>query len=154
MLTRALLLYRYRRLEAARRAAHEAGYRGAMYPWQSGSDGREETPAAYLNPLSGRWIPDHSFRQRHIDSAIAYNIWQYHQATDDHEFLYSYGAEMILEIARFWASAATYNATIGRYEIKGVMGPDEYHTGYPGADLEKHGGLDNSSYTNVMRHGY
>jgi alpha,alpha-trehalase len=100
-LTRALLLYRYRRLEAARRIARKAGYRGALYPWQSGSDGREETPATYMNPLSGRWIPDHSFRQRHINSAIAYNIWQYHQATDDNEFLYSYGAEMMLEIARF-----------------------------------------------------
>jgi alpha,alpha-trehalase len=149
VLTRALLLYRYRRLEAARRAARELGYRGALYPWQSGSDGREETPAAYLNPLSDRWIPDHSFRQRHINSAIVYNIWQYHQATDDHEFLYNYGAEMILEIARFWASAATYNAAIDRYEIKGVMGPDEYHTGYPGVDLEQHGGLSNSAYTNV-----
>lgn len=148
-LTRALLLYRYRRLGAARRAAREVGYRGALYPWQSGSDGREETPAAYMNPLSGRWISDQSFRQRHINSAIVYNIWQYHQATDDYEFLYFYGAEMIFEIARFWASAATYNATIDRYEIRGVMGPDEYHTGYPGADLEKYGGLNNSAYTNV-----
>ena len=150
VLTRALLLYRYRRLDAARRAAREAGYSGALYPWQSGSDGREETPAAYLNPLSGRWIPDYSYRQRHINSAIAYNIWQYHQATDDNEFLYSYGAEMMLEIARFWASAARYNAALDRYEINGVMGPDEYHTGYPGADPEKHGGLNNSAYTNVM----
>jgi alpha,alpha-trehalase len=148
-LTRALLLYRYRRLDAARRIAREAGYRGALYPWQSGSEGREETPATYINPLSGRWIPDHSFRQRHINSAIAYNIWQYHQATDDNEFLYFYGAEMMLEIARFWASAATYNAEIDRYEINGVMGPDEYHTGYPGADLDQHGGLNNSAYTNV-----
>ena len=143
VLTRALLLYRYRRLDAARRAAREAGYSGALYPWQSDSDGREETPAAYLNPLSGRWIPDYSYRQRHINSAIAYNIWQYHQATDDNEFLYSYGAEMMLEIARFWASAARYNAALDRYEINGVMGPDEYHTGYPGADPEKHSGLNN-----------
>jgi alpha,alpha-trehalase len=150
VLTRALLLYRYRRLPEARRAAREAGYQGAMYPWQSGSDGREETPAAYLNPLSGRWIPDYTFRQRHVGSAIAYNIWQYYQATDDHEFLYFYGAEMMFEIARFWASLATYNAAIDRYEIDSVMGPDEYHSAYPGADPEQHGGLKNSAYTNVM----
>ncbi len=150
VLTRALLLYRYRRLPEARRAARDAGYQGAMYPWQSGSDGREETPTAYLNPLSGRWIPDRSFRQRHIGSAIAYNVWQYYQATDDHEFLYSYGAEMMLEIARFWASVATYNAAIDRYEISGVMGPDEYHTGYLSADLDKHAGIKNSAYTNAM----
>lgn len=150
VLTRALLLYRYRRLPEARRAARHAGHNGAMYPWQSGSDGREETPAAYFNPLSGRWIRDFTFRQRHISTAIAYNIWQYYQATDDREFLYAYGAEMMLEIARFWASMATFNAAIDRYEIRGVMGPDEYHTGYPGADLATNGGVNDNAYTNVM----
>ncbi len=150
MLTRALLLYRYRRLSEARRAAKEVGYNGAMFPWQSGSNGREETQRLHLNPKSGRWIPDNSHRQRHINAAIAYNIWEYHQATDDHEFLNFYGAEMMLEIARFWSSIATYNAAIDRFEIKNVMGPDEYHTAYPGADPETEGGLDNNAYTNVM----
>ncbi len=149
-LTRALLRYRYRRLPEARRAAREAGYEGAMYPWQSGSNGREESQRLHLNPHSGRWIPDNTYRQRHINAAIAYNIWQYHQATDDQEFLYFYGAEMMLEIARFWASIATYNAAIDRYEIKGVMGPDEYHTAYPGSDPDSEAGLNNNAYTNVM----
>src|SRR5690606_23518670 len=36
-ISRAHLLYRYRRLSQARRDARAAGYRGAMYPWQSGS---------------------------------------------------------------------------------------------------------------------
>jgi alpha,alpha-trehalase len=150
MLTRALLRYRYRRLTEARRAAKAAGYEGAMYPWQSGSNGREESQKLHLNPKSGRWIPDNSHRQRHINIAIAYNIWQYYEVTDDHEFLYNYGAEMLLEIARFWASIATYNNSIDRYEIKGVMGPDEYHTAYPGTDPKAEGGLDNNAYTNVM----
>ncbi len=150
MLTRALLRYRHRRLGEARRAAAESGFRGAMYPWQSGSDGREETQRVHLNPESGRWLPDNSQRQRHINSAIAYNIWQYHQATNDQEFLHFYGAEMLLEIARFWASAASYDAEIDRYEIKGVMGPDEYHTAYPDTDPEEEGGVDNNAYTNVM----
>ncbi|MFZ1179263.1 MAG: trehalose-phosphatase, partial [Mycobacterium sp.] len=56
--TRSLLRYRHRRLLEARRAAKLAGYRGAMYPWQSGSDGREESPQQHLNPRSGRWRPD------------------------------------------------------------------------------------------------
>lgn len=150
ILTRALLRYRYRRLSEARKAAREAGHEGALFPWQSGSNGREESQKVHLNPESGRWIPDTSHRQRHINSAIAYNVWHYYQVTDDHEFLYSYGAEMLIEIARFWASIATYNEAIDRYEIKGVMGPDEYHTGYPGADPEEEGGLDNNAYTNVM----
>lgn len=149
-LTRASLRYRYRRLPEARRAAQDAGYRGAIFPWQSGSNGREESQRVHLNPRSGRWIPDNTFRQRHINAAIAYNIWQYQQATDDHEFLHFYGAEMLLEIARFWTSIATYNATIDRFEIKGVMGPDEYHTAYPDADPETEGGIDNNAYTNVI----
>jgi hypothetical protein len=45
--------HRYRRLGEARAAARAAGYRGAMYPWQSGSDGKEETQVVHLNPLSG-----------------------------------------------------------------------------------------------------
>ncbi|MBS0002602.1 MAG: trehalose-phosphatase [Thioalkalivibrio sp.] len=150
MLTRALLRYRHRRLGEARRAALEAGFRGAMYPWQSGSDGREETQKMHLNPASGRWVPDTSHRQRHINSAIAYNIWKYFQTSDDAEFMNFYGAEMLLEIARFWASASVYNAALDRYEIKGVMGPDEYHTAYPGVDPEDEGGVNNNAYTNVM----
>jgi trehalose/maltose hydrolase-like predicted phosphorylase len=146
-LTRSLLMYRFRRLPEARLAAKEAGYEGAMYPWQSGSNGREETQRLHLNPKSGRWIPDHSRLQRHISSAIAFNIWQYYQTTGDIEFLCFYGAEIMVEIARFWASVVSYNNNRDRYEIRGVMGPDEYHDAYPDAD---HPGLDNNAYTNVM----
>ncbi|MGD2076516.1 MAG: glycosyl hydrolase family 65 protein [Gammaproteobacteria bacterium] len=146
-ITRALLLYRYRRLGEARRAAREAGFRGAMYPWQSGSNGREESQRLHLNPRSGRWISDHSRLQRHINAAIAYNVWQYYEVTADTEFLSFYGAEMMLEIARFWASAASWSPSLERYEIRGVMGPDEYHDAYPGAGQP---GLDNNAYTNLM----
>jgi alpha,alpha-trehalase len=146
-ITRALLRYRFRRLDAARRTARAAGHSGAMYPWQSGSNGREESQRLHLNPKSGNWIPDNSRLQRHINAAVAYNVWQYYQVTRDLEFLSFYGAEMILEIARFWASVTTYNEELDRYEILGVMGPDEYHDAYPDAG---HPGLDNNAYTNVM----
>jgi alpha,alpha-trehalase len=146
-ISRGLMFYRHRRLPEARWAARQAGYRGAMYPWQSGSDGREESQVLHLNPLSGRWIPDNSHLQRHINAAIAYNICQYCQATQDTEFLHFYGAEMLLEIARFFASIATYNAELDRYEILGVMGPDEYHDSHPDADEP---GLNNNAYTNIM----
>ena len=36
-------MYRYRRIGEARAAAREAGLRGAMFPWQSGSEGVEES---------------------------------------------------------------------------------------------------------------
>jgi trehalose/maltose hydrolase-like predicted phosphorylase len=145
--TRGLLMYRYRRLGEARAAAHEAGFRGAMFPWQSGSEGKEETQRVHLNPLTGRWEPDLSRNQRHVNAAIFYNIWHFFQATQDVAFLRDYGAEMMLEIARFWASIAHLNPDRGRYEIHGVMGPDEFHEKYPGA---AEGGLRNNAYTNVM----
>jgi trehalose/maltose hydrolase-like predicted phosphorylase len=147
VLTRSLLNYRSRRLGEARWAAAQAGREGAMYPWQSGSDGREESPALHLNPRSGRWVPDNSRLQRHINIAIAYNVWQYFQVTEDIEFLRFRCAPMLIELARFWASVATYDRASGRYQIRGVMGPDEYHDAYP--DREEPG-LDNNAYTNVM----
>ena len=146
-ITRALLFYRYRRMGEARYAAREAGFRGALFPWQSGSDGREETQQMHLNPKSGRWIPDNSSLQRHVNGAIAYNVWKYYQVTQDVEFLSFFGAEMLLEIARFFGSLATYNSDMERYEILGVVGPDEYHEAYP--DREE-SGLDNNAYTNVL----
>ena len=146
-ITRALLTYRYLLLGEARAAARTAGRNGAMFPWQSGSDGQEETDKVNLNPHSQRWVPDNSYLQRHVGSAIAYNVWQYFQVTHDIEFLQFYGAELILEIALFWSSMATLNAERGRYEIHGVMGPDEFHDGYPGAATP---GLNNNAYTNVM----
>lgn len=145
--TRGLLMYRYRRLGEARAAAGQLGFRGAMFPWQSGSEGKEETQHIHLNPLSGRWEPDLSHNQRHVNAAIFYNIWHYFQATNDLVFLRDHGAEMMLEIARFWASIAHFNPERERYEIHGVMGPDEFHEKYPGAEK---GGLRNNAYTNVM----
>lgn len=146
-LARALLLYRTRRLGAAQRAARAAGHTGAMYPWQSGSDGREETQRVHLNPQSGRWLDDTSRLQRHVGLAVAYDIWQYYQATGDLEFLSEHGAEVLLEIARFFAGLATHDASRDRYRIRGVMGPDEYSTRYPGAAEP---GIDDNAYTNVM----
>ena len=146
-LAESLLNYRHARIGAARQAARQAGFAGAMFPWQSGSTGREETQTVHLNPRSGRWLPDHSHLQRHVNIAVAYNVWQHFMVTGSMQFLRFTGAEMLLEIARFWASAATFNAELDRYEILGVMGPDEYHDAYPGAERP---GLDNNTYTNVM----
>ncbi|MFE7515300.1 glycoside hydrolase family 65 protein [Streptomyces sp. NPDC057540] len=143
---RALLMYRYRRLPAAREAARRAGHEGAMYPWQSASSGREETQALHLNPRSGRWLPDHSRLQRHVGSAVAFNVWRYAQATGDRGFLHSEGAEILLEVARHWAGAAVYDPALRRYRIRGVVGPDEYHDAYPDAAAP---GIDDNAYTNA-----
>ena len=146
-LTHSLLRYRYRRLDEARVGAAEAGYKGAMFPWQSGTNGREETQSVHLNPKSGRWLPDLSRNQRHVNIAISYNVYQYWQATGNDGFMSIFGAELLFEICRFWASIAHFNADQDRYEIHGVMGPDEYHEEYPDSDEV---GLRNNAYTNVM----
>lgn len=144
---RSLLDYRHRRLDTARWAARDAGLRGAMFPWQSGADGTETSQRLHLNPSSGRWLPDATYLQRHVGLAVAYNIWQYYQATGDRWFASHRGAEMFLEIARFFGSLACYDHALDRYRLRGVVGPDEFHTRYPG---NAEPGIDDNAYTNVM----
>ena len=146
-LTRSLLEYRHRRLAEATRAARDAGFDGAMFPWQSGSDGRDETQMVHLNPRSGRWVPDNSRMQRHVGLAVAYNLWQYFQVTGDVEFLRFHAGPILIEIARFFADLVSFDRVRDRYEIRGVMGPDEYHDAYPDDDSP---GLNNNTYTNMM----
>jgi trehalose/maltose hydrolase-like predicted phosphorylase len=144
---RAMLLYRWRRLPQARAAARAAGHRGAMFPWQSGASGREESQTLHLNPRSGHWLPDNSSLQRHIGLAVAYNTWRHYEATGDADFLSAHGAEMILSVAEFFAGLATFDPADDRFDICGVMGPDEYHDALPGRDRP---GLDDNAYTNVL----
>lgn len=144
---KSMLMYRYRRLEKAISYAAEYGYKGAMFPWQSGSDGREETQIIHLNPLNGQWDPDHSSLQRHVSLAVAFDIWQYFQVTEDQTFMKEYGIEMFLQICRFWASKCHWNEKRERYDLTKVMGPDEFHEQYPDAT---EGGLNNNAYTNLM----
>lgn len=146
-ISRALLDYRWRRLPAARRAAAAKGLAGALFPWQSGSDGTEETPNWLYNPRSGQWVPDYSHLQVHAGLAVAFNAWQYFEATNDVSWFLRHGAELLVEVARCFASLAVYDPTHRRYHIRGVVGPDEYHTWLPGRDGP---GLDDNAYTNVM----
>jgi len=144
--SRAMLMYRHRRLPKARELAAAEGLGGAMFPWQSGSDGAEETQATHLNPLSGQWDLDHSRRQRHVSLAVAYDVWQHAAITGDRVFLAGPGGELLVDIARFWASLAR-EGDDGRVHVRGVMGPDEFHEAIPGAEG---GGLDDNAYTNLM----
>jgi trehalose/maltose hydrolase-like predicted phosphorylase len=146
-ISKALLMYRYRRLDGARRYAKENGFQGAMYPWQTADGGDEETQSVHYNPKDGSWGPDLSRRQRHVSIAVFYNTWRYVADTNDRKFLNEYGVEMMVDIARFWASIAKWDDRIGKYTIDGVMGPDEFHEHLPGSD--RHGVKDNA-YTNIM----
>ncbi|MFE4078623.1 HAD-IA family hydrolase [Paenarthrobacter sp. YIM B13468] len=144
---RALLDYRWRRLPAARQAAAGGGLAGARFPWQSGSDSTEETPRWLYNARSGRMVPDHSHLQRHVGLAVAFNAWQYFEATNDLAWLSRKGADLVVEVARYFAAVAEYDSADHRYHIRGVVGPDEYHTCLPG---NRNPGLDDNAYTNVM----
>jgi beta-phosphoglucomutase family hydrolase len=142
-----LLKYRYRRLREARKIAASYGARGACFPWQSASDGRERTPNYWWMPSDKKWIRDYTRLEIHVNAAVAYNVWQYYQVTGDLSFMYSYGSEIIVEIARFLSTFAKHNKRSGRYEINGVIGPDEFHNSYPNSQKP---GLNNNAYTNIM----
>lgn len=146
-ISKALLMYRYNRLDAAREYAKENGYIGAMFPWQTADDGSEETQEVHYNPESKKWDEDLSRRQRHVSIAVFVNTWRYVVWTGDTTFLKDYGMEMMLDIARFWGGIAEYDSITGKYHISGVMGPDEFHERLPG---HKEPGVKDNAYTNIM----
>src|SRR5687767_2254970 len=135
---RALLMYRYHTLPAARNKARALGYQGALYAWESTDSGEETTPDTTVTPAGELVRILTGDQEHHISADIAYAIWQYWQATEDESFFLEAGAEMLIETARFWASRSEPDAD-GRYHIRQVIGPDEYHET-----------VDDDAYTNVM----
>jgi trehalose/maltose hydrolase-like predicted phosphorylase len=135
---RALLMYRYHTLGAARRKAQALGYQGALYAWESADTGEEVTPRLVV-AQDGRIVEMLTGEQEHhISADIAHGVWHYWRATGDDDFIVGAGAEILIETARFWASRA-HIETDGRAHIRAVIGPDEYHPT-----------IDDNAYTNVM----
>ncbi|MCK5426367.1 MAG: glycoside hydrolase family 65 protein, partial [Thermodesulfovibrionia bacterium] len=134
-----LLLYRYHRLDAARKIAKERGYQGAMFPWESADTGEETTPSWYKDGRGKIQRVLTMEQECHITADIAYAVVHYYSATNDVDFLLNYGLEIILETARFWASRVEYNRRKKRYEINNVIGPDEFHEG-----------VNNNAFTNII----
>jgi trehalose/maltose hydrolase-like predicted phosphorylase len=135
---RALLMYRYHTLPAARAKARRMGYRGALFPWESAADGEEVTPPWIIAPSGQVVAVRNGEQEHHIDADIAYAVWQYWQATADDDFLMHAGAEILIETARFWASRGRTEED-GRYHLRNVIGPDEYHEN-----------VDDNAYTNLL----
>jgi kojibiose phosphorylase len=128
-LARNLLSYRYHSLNGARRKATHYEYQGAMYAWESAVTGDEVTPrwslpSDYYAEDVRIWCRD---REIHISAVITYAVWYYWQVTGDDEWLRDYGAEIILDTAIFWNSRVEFNPQAERYEIRNVIGADEYH---------------------------
>ncbi|MBN3880710.1 MULTISPECIES: beta-phosphoglucomutase [unclassified Nostoc] len=128
-IARNLLSYRWHTLPGARRKAAHYGYQGAMFAWESAVTGDEVTPRwAIGNDFYGEdvriWCRD---REIHINADIPYAVWNYWQATGDDDWMQKCGAEIILDAAIFWGSRVEFNPERERYEIRGVIGADEYH---------------------------
>ena len=64
--------------------------------------------------------------QIHIVSDVVIGLWHFIQATGDYDFLFDYGAEIIVETARYWVERVDAIPGLPGYQIYGVMGPDEY----------------------------
>jgi len=135
---RALLMYRFHTLPGARAKAAKLGYRGALYAWESTDTGAETTPEEVIVAYGHVVRVLCGVEEQHISADIAYAVWQYWQATLDDEFLISAGGQILLETARFWVSRATLEDD-GRYHIRRVIGPDEYHET-----------IDDNAYTNIV----
>ncbi len=135
---RCLLGYRHHTLDGARRRARGMGCRGACYAWESTVTGDDATPAMIVLRTTHREIPIFTGSQQiHVTADVAHGVWRYWEATRDEEFMARQGAEILAETARFWASRSTPEG--GRYHIRGVVGPDEYHHG-----------VNDNAYTNWM----
>ncbi|MCK6493753.1 MAG: glycoside hydrolase family 65 [Nitrospira sp.] len=135
---RALLQYRFHTLPAARDRARRWGYGGALYAWESADTGADVTPETVRAP-DGRLVQVLTgIQEHHISADIAYAVWQYWQATADEDFFFAAGVDILIETARFWATRGRVEPD-GRYHIRTVIGPDEYHES-----------VDDNAYTNVM----
>lgn len=133
---KALLLYRYHTLSGALENARCNGFEGAQYPWESADSGLETTPKWTADGQNRIWTGEEEI---HITADVAYGIVTYLTATDDWEFFCEYGAEILLQTARFWCSRLEYNTSCDHYELNRVIGPDEFH---------EH--VDNNVFTNWM----
>ena len=124
---RRLLTFRYNTLPQAMKRAKMLDCEGACYP------------IATLNGDEACNLWQHASLQFQPSTAVAYGIWHYVRVTGDRAFLWEYGAEMLVQIARFLVSRVAQNPHTGEYGYYGVMGPDEFHMM-----------VNNNAYTNYM----
>ncbi|NWU20194.1 PGGHG glucosidase, partial [Dyaphorophyia castanea] len=126
---RAMLHYRLRTLEGARRNAREQGCEGAKFPWESAATGREVCPEEIYGA-----------QEIHITGDVLMAFEQYYCTTQDQKlFREDGGWELVEAVAQYWCSRMEWSEEEQLYHIRGVMPPDEYHSR-----------VDNSAYTNAV----
>lgn len=111
---KSLLEFRYKTLPEALKRAKELDCEGAFYPIAT-IDGTESCDL---------W--QHSNLQLHVGTAVAYGLRHYVSMTGDKAFLYEKGAEMLIQISRFYATRGQWGQKTGQFGYFGVMGPDEF----------------------------
>ncbi|NXH41037.1 PGGHG glucosidase, partial [Dicaeum eximium] len=126
---RAILQYRIRTLEGARRNAQEQGYEGAKFPWESAATGREVCPEEIYGA-----------QEIHVTGDVLMAFEQYYCTTQDQQLFQEDGGwELVEAVAQYWCSRMVWSEEEQLYHIRGVMPPDEYHSQ-----------VDNSAYTNAV----
>ncbi len=123
---RAMIEYRFRRLEQARKFARRSGHQGARFPWESAASGADVTPRWGTTPHGNRVPIMTGQQEQHVGSDIAWSIRRYQRWTGDDSVIDAGGRELIVEVARYWASRIEVDAE-GVGHLNGVIGPDEYH---------------------------
>ncbi len=112
---KSLMMYRYNTLEGARENARAQNVKGARYAWMCTTSGLEQCDS---------W--DIGLSEVHITADVAYAVNQYGAITGDEDFIVDYGAEILIETARYWESRFSFNEESGKYNLLFVKGPDEY----------------------------
>lgn len=122
-----LIMYRYNTIPQAQERAKEQDTNGTCFPMVT-IDGTESC---------GVW--QHGNLEIHVTAAVAYAVWHYVKNLKDTDFLYGYGAELLVQTSRYFASRGGYSPKTGEFGLYGVMGPDEFHMM-----------VNNNTYTNFM----
>ena len=116
MVSKNLLLYRYKHLPKAIENAEKLGFNegAALYPMVT-INGEE---------CHNEW--EITFEEIHRNGAIAYAIYNYINYTGDHDYLAPYGFEVLLALSRFWSQRINWSEEKKKFVMLGVTGPNEY----------------------------
>ena len=132
-----MVVYRLRRLAAARALARSSGRAGARFPWESAAVGDDVTPD--IGYVGGDRVPILTGRmEEHITADVAWGVVRNAAWTRPTFGLTSAEQGLLAETARYWESRINVDAG-GSGHIETVIGPDEYH---------EH--VDDNAFTNVM----
>ncbi len=114
---RAMIVFRYNGLENAKKVARLFGFKGAQYPWEAGTDGREVTPSEAHT----------GWAEHHVNTCVALAAWEYAIATENENMLLDMVWPILFEVATWIESRGEW--TEKGFEIPNIVGADENQEG-------------------------